>query len=75
MDPGGGGGRELYAIRSEQEVVFVVFGTVVINVDGTEHNLKSGDTLTFDPRRPHSFWNASEQRPAQALLILTPPPL
>jgi mannose-6-phosphate isomerase-like protein (cupin superfamily) len=45
-----------------------------LNIEGEETVLNQGDSLTFDPRRPHSFRNPSKVDPATALFVLTPPP-
>lgn len=73
MAPGGTGGEKLYSIRSEEEFVFVLSGSVVITVEGEETTLLKHDAITFDPRRPHTFRNASKTRPAQALFMVMPP--
>jgi len=73
MAPGGTGGEKLYSIRSEAEFVFVLLGSVVITVEGEETTLLKYDAMTFDPRRPHTFRNASKTKPAQALFMVMPP--
>jgi quercetin dioxygenase-like cupin family protein len=74
MEPGGGGSEGLYSINSEEEFVLVLNGAVTINIEGEEIVLNEGDTLTFDPRRNHSFRNASPIEPAKALFVLSPQP-
>lgn len=71
--PGGGGGAALYTLRCEEEFVLVLNGSVVIVIEGEETVLRAGDAMTFDPRRPHTFRNASSSRPAQALFMMMPP--
>jgi len=72
--PGGTGGEELYALRSEEELVLVLSGGLILNIEGEETELRLGDAMTFDPRRPHTFRNVSETETTTALFILTPPP-
>ena len=74
ITPGGTGGDALYRLRSEEEFVFVLQGSVDIVVEGETITLNEGDAMTFDPRRPHTFRNSSKTTPARALFILTPPP-
>jgi transcriptional regulator with XRE-family HTH domain len=74
IDPGGTGGDELWSLPAEEELVLVLEGHVTVEVGGIEHHLQAGDALTFDPRRPHRFWNASPDEPAKALFVVTPSP-
>lgn len=74
MDPGATSGDAEYTLNSEQEFVFVVSGSVCVSIEGQEHLLAAGDTLTFAPYRPHSFNNPSATEPARAIFVLTPPP-
>jgi|APAra7269097559_1048567.scaffolds.fasta_scaffold21334_2 transcriptional regulator with XRE-family HTH domain len=71
--PGGGGGAALYTLRCEEEFVLVLNGSVVIVIEEEETVLRAGDAMTFDPRRPHTFRNASASKPAQALFMMMPP--
>lgn len=72
--PGGTGGDALYSLTCEEEFVFVLNGQLIVTVDGEETQLAEGDAMTFDPRLPHTFRNASLQEPAEALFMLMPPP-
>lgn len=72
--PGGSGGEALYSLNCEEEFVFVLSGQLIVTVDAEETRLDEGDAMTFDPRQPHTFRNASEQLCAQALFMLMPPP-
>ena len=74
MAPGGTGGEALYSLSSEEEFIFVISGRLVVTIEDEETMLDAGDAMTFDPRRPHSFRNASGSVPAQALFMLMPPP-
>jgi transcriptional regulator with XRE-family HTH domain len=74
LEPGGTGGDELWSLPAEEELVLVLDGAVTVEVGGVEHDLHRGDALTFDPRRPHRFWNSSQQEPARALFVVTPSP-
>lgn len=74
MEPGGGGGKQLYSVDSDEEFVFVIQGRVRIILETEEVVLEEGDTMTFNPRLMHSFMNDSETEPANALFIVTPVP-
>src|SRR5262249_28421741 len=71
--PGGGGGAALYTLRCEGEFVLVMSGSLIIVIEAEETVLRAGDAMTFDPRRPHTFRNASSAKPAQALFMMMPP--
>ncbi len=72
--PGGTGGEQLYSLRSEEELVLVISGDLALNIEGEETILHVGDSITFDPRLPHSFRNPSQEVGTTAVFIMTPPP-
>jgi transcriptional regulator with XRE-family HTH domain len=74
IEPGGTGGEKLYTLMCEEEFVFVLNGAIRIVVDSTTHELAAGDAMAFDPRRLHTFANASTTEPARVLFVMTPPP-
>lgn len=74
MRPGGGGGEELYSVNAQEEFVFVLQGSVRITLEGETIVLEQGDTMSFNPRLPHTFKNNSDTKPAEALFIVSPPP-
>lgn len=74
IEPGGTGGEQLYSLRSEEELVLVISGDLALNIEGEEVILHTGDSITFDPRLPHSFRNPSEENGTIAIFIMTPPP-
>jgi transcriptional regulator with XRE-family HTH domain len=43
-----------------RETVYVQSGSVVLAIDGDEHELGSGDSVTFDADLPHHFENHAE---------------
>jgi XRE family transcriptional regulator, regulator of sulfur utilization len=49
-----------------REVAHVQAGTVVLAIDGERHELRVGDTVTFDADLPHHFENAG---PHEAMLL------
>jgi transcriptional regulator with XRE-family HTH domain len=44
------------------EYGFVLEGTLTIEVDGVEYQLKSGDLISYSSRRPHKIWNHGRQK-------------
>jgi transcriptional regulator with XRE-family HTH domain len=75
IEPGGTGGEKLYSLRCDEELVLVISGEVVIQIETEKHHLKAGDAMTFDPRRAHTFYNPSTKNKAVAVFVITPPPL
>ncbi len=73
--PGGTAGEQLYSLRSEEELVLVIRGDLTLNIEGVETILHPGDSISFDPRLPHSFHNPSQDVGTAAVFILTPPPV
>src|SRR3954468_22199318 len=49
-----------------REIAVVEAGTVTLQIDGTEHELADGDTVTFDADLPHRFENRG---PGEAVLL------
>jgi transcriptional regulator with XRE-family HTH domain len=53
-----------------RETVYVQSGSVALTIDGAHHELRSGDSVTFDADLPHHFENRSN-RPAEFLAVVT----
>ena len=51
-----------------EEFVFVIEGSVVLTLDGRDRRIAAGESVTFDPTRPHR-WSAPEA--ARYLLVST----
>jgi len=54
------------------ECAVVVVGTMSAEVGGVRHNLAIGESLTFDSRLPHRYFNDTDG-PAEYLIAVTPP--
>ncbi|MEK6327662.1 MAG: XRE family transcriptional regulator [Actinomycetota bacterium] len=52
-----------------RETAVVLEGTATLAVDGERHELRSGDSVTFDADLPHHFENNGEQ-PAELLAVV-----
>jgi quercetin dioxygenase-like cupin family protein/DNA-binding Xre family transcriptional regulator len=73
IGPGGNSGAEPYTMDADIEVAHVITGRLELTVGADVHLLGAGDTLTYDPREPHSWRNPSGE-PARVLWLLTPAP-
>jgi transcriptional regulator with XRE-family HTH domain len=70
--PGGGTGPEAYAHDSDEEVVFVLEGSIELRVGDDRHVLDTGDAITYSSRLAHSSVNNGTV-PAVVLFCVTPP--
>ena len=52
-----------------RETAVVLEGTATLAVDGERHELRAGDSVTFDADLPHHFENNGEQ-PAELLAVV-----
>jgi transcriptional regulator with XRE-family HTH domain len=65
LDPGAAtGGADDPPIHEpgSRETVYVHAGSVVLAIDGAEHDLRAGDSVTFDADLPHHFENRGRAR-------------
>lgn len=74
IEPKGGGGEQLYSLRSEEEFILVLSGELALRLEDETHILRAGDAMTFDPRRLHTFYNPSETTRTTAVFVMTPKP-
>ncbi len=54
-----------------RESAFVLQGTVILHCDGTAHDLRADDCVTFDADLPHHFENPSADTEAVLLAVLS----
>jgi mannose-6-phosphate isomerase-like protein (cupin superfamily) len=52
-----------------RETAVVLTGTLALVVDGSRHELRSGDSVTFDADLPHHFENEGEE-PTRVLAVI-----
>lgn len=69
--PGGSAG-EAYVHGDAQEVLIVVTGRLVLELEGNEHELDAGDSAEYRTSIPHTVHNHSDS-PAELLWIVSPP--
>ncbi|MGH2750479.1 MAG: helix-turn-helix domain-containing protein [Actinomycetota bacterium] len=74
IEPGGGGGEELYSLNADAEFVHVVEGELEVRVQTIRYRLKAGDSLTFNPRDPHTWRNPSASESALVMWAMSPSP-
>lgn len=74
VEPGGGGGEELYSLACEVEFVYVLSGGLRLFLPGESVDLHAGDAFTMPGATPHTWLNPSATTPCQVLWALTPAP-
>lgn len=74
LAPGETAGDELYSFPGDVELVYVLQGSLELQVNEDTYVLKAGDALTYPLREPHSWRNASAKQPAHVLWIAVPNP-
>ena len=74
MAPGAGAGDELYSLPGEMEFVYVLEGTLEIQVGDETHVLDQGDALTYPLSKPHTWRNASDTKTLRVLWVSVPNP-
>lgn len=71
VKPGGHGGRELYSVAAEIDVLHVLRGRVAIRFAARDWDLGPGDTVTFNGHEPHS-WAVLGDDDAELIWVLSP---
>ena len=69
--PGGSAG-DAYVHDDSQEILLVIAGSIVLELDGTMHHLEAGDSAEYRTSVPHTVHNQSAER-AELLWIVSPP--
>ena len=72
--PGGSAGDDLYTFPADAEFVYVLSGSLELQVGPQRYRLGHGDGLTYSPREPHTWTNPSPDEPAVVLWVATPNP-
>lgn len=71
IEPHGKGESELYAVDCDVDVLHIISGELTLTMTQESYELKTGDTLSFPGREPHTWVNHSDA-PVHALWILVP---
>src|SRR5882672_8891309 len=74
IQPGGGSGKEPYALTSAADIVHIKQGRLDVTIEGETFDMRAGDTLTFQPSKPHAWRNPSASDVTVALWVIVPPP-
>jgi transcriptional regulator with XRE-family HTH domain len=74
VEPGGGGGPELYSLACEAEFVYVVSGELRLLLSGDTVDLGAGDAFTLPGSTPHTWLNPSRDTETEVLWVLSPAP-
>lgn len=59
-------------MEGTREMMAVLSGTLTLDVDGTDHVVRSGGAVIFDADRPHAYRNA-HKRPLDSVLVVIQP--
>ena len=57
-----------------EKFIYMLTGTLEVQIGGQNYTLKRGDSLYFDASLPHSFANKTKSE-AEAICIISPPAL
>ncbi|MFE4952388.1 helix-turn-helix domain-containing protein [Leifsonia sp. NPDC056665] len=71
LDPGADGGRHLYTINCDVEVVHLIHGQLTLVFASHELAMRPGTTLTFKGSEPHTWRNDGDQ-PAEVVWVIVP---
>ena len=74
LAPGAGAGDELSSLPGEMEFVYVLGGTLQLQVGDETHVLGEGDAFTYPLSKPHTWRNGSDTESARVLWISVPNP-
>src|SRR3954464_9405884 len=74
IPPGASAGDELYTLPADVELVYVLSGSLELQVGDETHELEQGATLSYSPRDPHTWRNPSESDEAVVLWTSLPNP-
>ncbi len=72
IEPGGGSGKEPYALPAGVEFVLILAGQLQVTVAGEQVTLEEGDALTFTADMDHAFQAPAGSGRARVLWVLSP---
>jgi transcriptional regulator with XRE-family HTH domain len=72
--PGASAGDELHSLPGEMEFVYVLDGSLEMQVGDETHLLEQGDAFTYPLSKPHTWRNASDSKPVRVLWVAVPNP-
>jgi transcriptional regulator with XRE-family HTH domain len=74
LAPGASAGDELSSLPGEMEFVYVLAGTLELQVGDETHVLREGDAFTYPLAKPHTWRNGSKTESARVLWVSVPNP-
>jgi transcriptional regulator with XRE-family HTH domain len=74
VGPRAGAGDELYSLPGEVEFVYVLEGTLELQVGDETHVLEEGDAITYELAKPHTWRNPSDDAQLRVLWVAVPNP-
>jgi transcriptional regulator with XRE-family HTH domain len=74
IEPQGGAGEERYTWPGEAEFVHVIKGKLELEIEGDCYLMTAGDSISFSPQAPHTYWNPSQRVRTVALWVVAPAP-
>ena len=74
LAPGASAGDELSSLPGEMEFVYVLGGTLQLQVGDETHVLGEGDAFTYPLAKPHTWRNGSDTESARVLWVSVPNP-
>jgi transcriptional regulator with XRE-family HTH domain len=72
--PSAGAGNDLYTLPGEVEFVYVLEGSLELQVGDETHLLDAGDAITYELSKPHTWRNASATDQLRVLWVAVPNP-
>jgi transcriptional regulator with XRE-family HTH domain len=72
IEPGGRSGDEPHSFQADAELVYVLRGSLDIEMPTGPIRLRTGDTFLLSPKEPHTWVNPSAKATATVLWIITP---
>jgi transcriptional regulator with XRE-family HTH domain len=72
LEPGGSTGKERYSHGDSEELLFVLSGTVRLELGERAFSLGPGDSIDYRSSVPHRVANVGAD-PAEAMFVISPP--
>ncbi|MFV0406989.1 MAG: helix-turn-helix domain-containing protein [Propioniciclava sp.] len=72
LSPGSTSSEQPWAHPPSEECILVIAGELIVEVEGTEHQLSSGDSAYYESARPHRYLNRGNTI-TRFLISVSPP--
>ena len=74
IPPGVSAGDDVYTFPADVELVYVLAGSLELNVGSEIVTVRAGETFTYSPRDPHAWRNPSEREETVVVWFAVPNP-